>query len=201
MIKNALVMAPADAYGILAFGQFDPNSEARKALEIWVKLAGYDKSMITYANDTSKFSSYNLNAYKLVYIPSGDYATSGGITGAMSDALQNMKSAVTNFVNVRGGSLIALAEPMRNEYMYAYGFLPISMEVTINYEKEDWITNGTVTNEMSIYSPTTTSSTLNERSWLGYFTGPTDWNGLRVVAHVPDSCPVPQGRNQNCHAT
>ncbi|GIL59264.1 hypothetical protein Vafri_14183 [Volvox africanus] len=201
MIKNALAMAPSDANGILAFGQFQPNSGARKALELWLNLAGYDKSIITYANDTSKFRSYSLNTYKLVYIPSGDYATSGGITGMMSDALQEMKSAFTNYVNVRGGSLIALAEPIRNEYRYAYGFLPVSMEVTVNYDKEDWITSGTVTKEMSIYSPTTTSSSLNERSWLGYFTGPTDWNGLRVVAHVPDSCPVPQGKYQNCHAT
>ncbi|GLI60146.1 hypothetical protein VaNZ11_002181, partial [Volvox africanus] len=201
MIKKALVMAPKDANGILAFGQFEPNSGARKALELWLNLAGYDTSIITYANDTSKFRSYNLNTYKLVYIPSGDYATSGGITGAMSDALQEMKSAFTSYVNVRGGSLIALAEPIRNEYRFAYGFLPVSMEVTVNYDKDDWITSGTVTKEMSIYSPTTTSSSLNERSWLGYFTGPTDWNGLRVVAHVPDSCPVPQGKYQNCHAT
>ncbi|GLI60148.1 hypothetical protein VaNZ11_002184, partial [Volvox africanus] len=46
-----------------------------------------------------------------------------------------------------------------------------------------------------------TNSSLLTHPWIGYFSGPVDWSGLRVVAHQPGSCSVPQGSLQNCHAT
>lgn len=44
-------------------------------------------------------------------------------------------------------------------------------------------------------------SNIDHRFWHGYFTGPQDWNGLRVVSYVANQCPTPQGRGQKCNAT
>jgi hypothetical protein len=46
-----------------------------------------------------------------------------------------------------------------------------------------------------------TRSNLDHDSWHGFFTGPVDWAGLRVVSYRTGACPVRQGPQQNCKAT
>ncbi|KXZ41216.1 hypothetical protein GPECTOR_644g757 [Gonium pectorale] len=44
-------------------------------------------------------------------------------------------------------------------------------------------------------------SNVDHYYWHGYFTGPIDWNGMRVVAHRTGGCSVMSGPYQNCQAT
>ncbi len=44
-------------------------------------------------------------------------------------------------------------------------------------------------------------SNLDHVYWHGYWTGPVDWLGLRVLAYQARLCPVPYGPGQNCRAS
>ncbi|GLC33698.1 hypothetical protein PLESTB_000105300 [Pleodorina starrii] len=193
MIREGLLRAPADAKGIIAFGSFENDSVARASLEGWIVDAGYDTSIITYVTDPDAVSTYNLSSYKLLYVPSDYENTIGGIDEAMNNALIAIKDRIFNFVNVRGGTVIVLAQ---GSQVQPYGFLPLPMVFV-----PDIFQDVSVTEEMKLYSPTSNNNNLDHDSWHGYFTGPVDWNGMRVVVHQTGYCPVPHGPNQNCRAT
>ncbi|EFJ47958.1 hypothetical protein VOLCADRAFT_91480 [Volvox carteri f. nagariensis] len=202
MIKKALQVAPEEARGILAFGAYTPGSAARTALDGWVKAAGYSPSIITYVTNPAAVKSYNISTYKLLFVPSGERVVQGGISADMVNALVAIKGGIADFVNLNGGSLIALAQPvMFDELEASYPFFPAPLKTTLIYDQESWFSDVSVTNEMSLISPSTQKNTISDHQWLGFFYGPVDWSGLRVVAYQTGMCPTPQGKNQDCQAT
>lgn len=64
--------------------------------------AGYQKSIITYVGSPATVPSYNLSAYKLMYVPSDFGNTAGGISETMNMALIGIKDKIMDFVNIRG---------------------------------------------------------------------------------------------------
>ncbi|GLC48176.1 hypothetical protein PLESTB_000067600 [Pleodorina starrii] len=193
MIRQAMEKAPKDANGIIAYGRFTPNTYARTSFEGWVTAAGYSTSIITYATIPLAVYYYNLSSYKLMYVPSDHVNTVGGIDGVINAALILIKDKIFDFINVRGGSMIVLAQGALSN---PYGFLPLPMAFV-----PDDFRDVTVTGEMKLYSPTSNNDNLDHDYWHGYFTGPVDWNGMRVVVYQTGYCPVPFGPNQNCRAT
>ncbi|GIL44854.1 hypothetical protein Vafri_2312 [Volvox africanus] len=194
IIKKALDMAPLDASGIIAFGTFTSGSPARTSLEGWVQLAGYPISSITYATDYTKFASFNLTQYKLLYVPSDSSNTVGGITSVQNNALIAMKSSMIKFVNKRGGSMVVLTQSTFGTK--AFGFLPVSF----NFIALDFV-DVSITPEMQLFSPDSNNSNLDHVYYHGYFDRPIDWNGMRVMAYQTGFCPVTSGRLQQCRAT
>ncbi|KAG2433656.1 hypothetical protein HYH02_012584 [Chlamydomonas schloesseri] len=124
IIRKGLDLAPADASGILAVGQFFENSNATISLTGWVG----NTTNITFARNASDVLSANLSNYKMLYIPSGYSDTDGGLDISLNNALISIRSRIMDFVNNRGGSLVALMQ--RGMGTKALGFLPIAMNFT-----------------------------------------------------------------------
>ncbi|KXZ54761.1 hypothetical protein GPECTOR_4g831 [Gonium pectorale] len=197
MIQRAMALAPANAQGILAVGSFEPLSSARNALEGWVNEAFGSSSagrLITYATTPSDLLAANLSAYKLLYVPSDNENTDGGITASLHQALGSIRQRIVSFVNNRGGSMIVLTQAGIATDPWA--FLPVPLTFTY----DDFVDVDT-TGLMSQISPQSDSSNLDHSYWHGYWTGPVDWNGLTVMAHKAGECPVASGPNQDCKAT
>lgn len=74
----------------------------RKALEGWLRIGGYSPSIVTYVNDSYLLPQYDLNSYKLLFVPSSYHVAGGGIDDDMNKVLLDMKEAIAKFVNVRG---------------------------------------------------------------------------------------------------
>ena len=104
---------------ILAVGvTADP---ARSSLLAWVSAAGLTTATITYVTDPATLnytvvngavvpSSIVFSAFRIIYVPSSIYQTRGGFTNEMNVALTARQPDLLNYVNVRGGSLIALTQ-------------------------------------------------------------------------------------------
>ncbi|PNH11090.1 hypothetical protein TSOC_002101 [Tetrabaena socialis] len=194
VFSTALSTAPLEADGILAIGDFMVNSFARLSLEGWVDLANYPISKIRYMNSSTDIAAVNLTLYKVLYIPSNNKNTPGGISATTNRALIAIKSKIISFVNVNRGALIVLTQAGFGTE--AFGFLPVALAFTaLDFQDVD------VTSDMVEISPPTDSSNSDHVYWHGYWTGPVDWNGLRVLAHQARECPIPYGRNQTCKAT
>ncbi len=67
-----------------------------------MELAGYDISIITYVTDPTAVQSYNFSSYKLLYVPSSNIFTTGGLDPLMNSALLAARDRVAHFINVRG---------------------------------------------------------------------------------------------------
>ncbi|KAG2450459.1 hypothetical protein HYH02_004961 [Chlamydomonas schloesseri] len=194
VISMAIAYAPSDAEGILAVGTFAPGSRARISLEGWVSLADYPVSRIIYASNVTDVTSANFSAYKMIYIPSNDLNTPGGISATLNRALISVKQKVIDFVNKRSGSLVVLTQAGFGRE--SYGFLPVPLNFTqLDFQDVD------VMEDMVQISRVTNSDNVDHSMWHGYWTGPIDWNGLRVLATQARLCPEPYGPKQNCRAT
>ncbi|GIL57454.1 hypothetical protein Vafri_12648, partial [Volvox africanus] len=195
LFRAALEAAPMDADGIITFGDYAEGSATGSQFRRWVTAAGFSASTITYVTDPAKVTSYNLSHYKLLYIPEGRSDTSGGMTDALNDALIGIKDQVNDFVNNRGGSLIVRAQ---NALSKPYFFLATPLTTASGS-----YSGLTFTEEMAVLCPVCKDrdKNLDDYYVANYFTGPMDWGGLRVVAHITNSCPVPYGHMQDCKAT
>lgn len=60
------------------------------------------RTLVLVSRDTTTIDRVDLNQYKLLYIPSNNVNTPGGITSTLNRALIRNKAKITNFVNVRG---------------------------------------------------------------------------------------------------
>ncbi|GLI67490.1 hypothetical protein VaNZ11_011671, partial [Volvox africanus] len=183
LVRSALEAAPMDAEGIITLGDYAAGSAARSQLSGWVTGAGFSASTITYVTDPDKVASYNLSHFKLLYIPEGHSDTPGGMTDALNDALLGIKNQVNDFVNKRGGSLIVRAQ---NALSKPYVFLSTLLTVA-----SGGYSGLTFTEEMAVLCPVCKDTNLDENYVANYFTGPMNWGGLRVLAHITNSCPVP----------
>ncbi|KAG2453051.1 hypothetical protein HYH02_002386 [Chlamydomonas schloesseri] len=194
----AIELAPADASGILAVGDFSHGTPAKSALESWVTAAQYPIELIKVVRTPTELKAANLTSFKVLYVPSNIYNTAGGMDVDLNNALIGMKDAIKSFVNKRMGSLVVLAQAGFGIYddSLAYGFLP----VPLTFKALDFF-DVEVTSDMPEISPQTNGDNSDHSFWHGYWTDPIDWNGLRVLAYQARMCPVAYGKMQNCRAT
>jgi hypothetical protein len=81
-------------FDVLAVGDFNVGTPARSSLEGWVAAAGYDPAGIVYLSDPDQIRTANFSNYRVLYIPSNELNTRGGLTYDQNDALIDSKARI-----------------------------------------------------------------------------------------------------------
>lgn len=159
--------------GILAIGV--NSSRALSSLNGWnTPTHGGPNVSITHARTTTEIASVDFSDYAMIYIPSDNRNTSGGITSSQMTALNARQADIADFVNNNGGGLFALTEGGLSN---RYGWLPVPLTVGTTGHS----TNIFPTPDMDIIAPGTTG--LSHCCYHNTFTGPAGFSGLKVLAY------------------
>ncbi len=128
--------------------------------------------------------TFDLSACTVLYIPSAQTQTPGGITASQLAALNTRQGDIVNFVNVQGGALVALTEA---EMPGAYGWLPLEIQTA---DEEHFL--ATVTKAMLELFPDITNEDVSRPPgdaaprYHTIFTGPEGFLGLEVLIREDD---------------
>lgn len=161
-LNLAISSSTSPGSGIVAIGGANCGT-AGKALQAWNDVAnGGPGVSITVLTSTTAITSVNLSDFKMLYIPSIAIQLGGfcGVEVSQLAALNTLGPQIQTFVNVTGGSVIALTEadaPNKPAVIDPYGWLPFPF-VVLNGDFRDV----TTTVNMALVSPTTTSSNLSQ---------------------------------------
>ncbi len=142
ILKFAVDNSLAPGNGIIAIGVNATSvfgvSLSLEALNVWNDVAnGGPGATITHARTPAEIAAVNFNDYKVIYIPSVDFAeegfggiqTAGGIMTSQLQALNARQADIVDFVNVQRGGLIALTETDAPD---GYGWLPLPVQTQDN---------------------------------------------------------------------
>ena len=172
-LKRAVLESKTAGTGILAIGV--NGSYAKQGLESWNNpLNGGPGAAITYVTATAAIESEDFSKYAVIYIPSASTETSGGISSAQVTSLNKRQPDIANFVNMQGGSLVALTQAgLQN----GWGFLPIALTTQpTSFDK------ASPTADLLEFAPNVTSALLSHCCYHNVFTGPAGYSGLKVLA-------------------
>lgn len=159
------------------------GSNATIAVNNWNNPAnGGPGAVLTFANSTSLIASANFASYSAIYIPSASTHTSGGITTTQLAALNARAADIATYVNVQGGSLLALTEA---NISGGWGWLPVPL-TTFNLSFD----RAAPTPDLTALSPSTTATNLSHCCFHNVFTGPAGYSGLDVLA-IATNAPSP----------
>ncbi|MEK9629121.1 MAG: PKD domain-containing protein [Nitrospinota bacterium] len=159
--------------GILAIGV--NSGRALSSLNGWnTPTHGGPNVAITHARTTTEIANANFSDYAMIYIPSDNRNTGGGITSTQMTALNARQADIADFVNNNGGGLFALTE---NGLSNRYGWLPVPLTIGGTGHS----TNIFPTPDMNIIAPGTTG--LSHCCYHNTFTGPAGFSGLKVLAY------------------
>lgn len=173
LFKAGLSHSHSGGTGILAIGVNGGN--ARVAFNSWnLPANGGPGAPVTFLTLPSQIASVNFNDYAMLYLPSSASETSGGLTVVQIAELNKRQPAIADFVNVKGGSLIALTQA---ETPGGWGFLPVPL-TTEDMEFE----RARPTAELMALSPDTNEGNLTHNAFHNVFTGPSGYSGLTPLA-------------------
>lgn len=162
----------------------------------WLTIAGV-QDYVSYVSDPNTLmSGIYFSNYRLIYVCSAYRAADNpyGITDATNNALIARSRDLVDYVNRLGGSLIVLTQA---GLQYPYGFLPDPLVFV-----SETFSSVAVTQDMALFSPTSTADNLFHNYWHGYFDGPIDYGGVyRVLVYQQGYCSQTNGQYQNCAAT
>lgn len=170
--KLALSSSTSPGSGIVAIGGANCGT-AGKALKAWNQVSsGGPGALITHLDSVAEISSVNLSDFAMIYIPSVTVQLGGfcGLEPFQLVELNKLKSQIQTFVNVTGGSIIALTEadaPNKPVVIDPWGWLPFPF-VTLNAD----FSNVMTTVNMASISPTTTDSNLSHCCFHNVFDTP-----------------------------
>lgn len=169
----ALEQSRSGGQGIVAVGV--NSSNALSAFNGWNNPSnGGPGAPVTHLRTVSEITSVDFNQFAVIYIASVSNHTSGGLTSTQVAALNARQPDIAEFVNERGGSLIALTQANRSG---GWGFLPVPLET-----RNTSFTDATPTESLALLSPNTTRSNLSHCCFHNVFTGPPEFSGLEVLA-------------------
>jgi len=172
-LKRAVLESHSGGSGILAIGV--NGSHAQKGLESWNDPAnGGPGASITYASTTAAIASVDFASHAVIYIPSASGNTAGGITAAQIAALNARQPEIAKFVNLQGGSLVALTQAHAQG---GWGFLPVPL-VTVDTA----FFQADPTPALVSIAPSVTAANLSHCCFHAVFTGPDGYSGLSVLA-------------------
>lgn len=120
---------------------------------------------ITVLTTAAQIASVDFADYDMVYIPSVDWHTFGGINGAQLGVLNTRAADLLAFVNTEGGSLIALTEA---DISGGWGWLPFGL-TTVDVSFIDAVVTSAMTTSPGV-SPTTSSANLSHCCFHNVFT-------------------------------
>ncbi len=160
--------------GILALGI--NGGQALASLNSWNAAAnGGPDVPITVLTNPLDIQTVKLADYDVVYVPSSGIHTHGGFTSMQLSAINTRQAAMADFVNVFGGSLIALTQADEPE---AYGWLPIPVLT----QDRTHVSVCPTTNLTSALSPGSTCQNMSHCCYHTVFTGPPGFLGLSALA-------------------
>jgi cysteine-rich repeat protein len=163
---------------ILAIGV--NGSDARFSLDGWNQPAnGGPGKPITYLTNATDIQNVDFSNFAVIYIPSYERQTGGGITGAQITALNSRQADITDFVNNQGGALVALTQANAPG---GWGFLPVTL-TTLNSDFE----RAEPTPTLIDMAPGVTPGNLEHCCYHNVFTGPSGFSGLDVLAFHRDT--------------
>lgn len=172
-VYKAVTESKSGGKGILAIGV--NGGQAQFALYGWNNPAnGGPNALINFANTPAEIASASFADYASIYIPSSAAQTTGGITDRQLAALNARKADIVTYVNVQGGSLVALTEAEATD---AWGWLPLPLTTA----DENFIPVAPTSDLLTI-APGATAANLSHRFYHNVFTGPENYSGLHVLA-------------------
>ncbi|KFA91233.1 HYR domain-containing protein [Archangium violaceum] len=174
LFKAALSKSRSGGRGILAIGV--NGGQARDSFNSWNSPThGGPNASVTHVLSAGEIARVDFNRYALVYLPSSERHTIGGLTDQQISALNARQPDLARFVNERGGSLIALTQA---EVPGGWGFLPMPLRThDIPFDVAE------PTPALREFSPSLTAFELSHKSFHNVFTGPSGFSGLRVLAY------------------
>jgi hypothetical protein len=163
--------APNDvlAIGTLSGGNFGGALEAITSV---TTVLGLSLTVVT----GNQISSVNFNDYKVIYVPSNEINTPGGVTQAELDLLALRKAEIAQFVNT-GGSIVALTD---SESPRPYSWLELPLPFTIT----DFTAGGIFFDLRKTPAAIAAGFTISDAElslgtpYHNDFTGPAGFNGL-----------------------
>lgn len=172
-LNKAVTESATGGSGILAIGV--NGSSAQSSLSGWNAVAnGGPGAPITIVTNTTDIANVNFSNYAALYIPSSSGNTSGGINSQQIAALNARQPDIAAFVNVQGGSLVALTQAGAPG---AWGFLPVPLTTAFT-----GFTSAAPTQDLINIAPKVTSANLSHCCFHNVFTGPAGYSGLGVLA-------------------
>ncbi|HYC55978.1 MAG TPA: thrombospondin type 3 repeat-containing protein [Candidatus Binatia bacterium] len=161
--------------GILAIGV--NGSQAQIGLDSWNNpVNGGPGVAITTVTDPAQIGTVDFSDYAMIYLPSDDINTGGGISAAQLAALNARQEDVAGFLNIVGGSLLALTEGGLTG-QGAYGWLPVPLTTAaVDYS------DVSPTAALLAISPGTTQANMSHGFYHLQFTGPAGFSGLDPLA-------------------
>ena len=185
LFRAAVTRSRSGGAGILAIGV--NGNQALSAFESWNNPAnGGPGARVTHVRRLADISRIDFNRFAFVYLPSAERHTLGGLTVQQISALNARQPDLAQFVNVRGGSLIALTQA---EVAGGWGFLPLPLQTAdLPFDVAE------PTAELREFAPTLTTTELSHKSFHNVFTGPSGFSGLRVLAYNNESFNPHSGR-------
>jgi cysteine-rich repeat protein len=173
LFREGIVRSRSGGKGILAIGV--NWGDALYAFNTWNDPAlGGPGAPVTFLKNPEDIASVEFSSYAMIYLPSANEQTLGGINVTQLTALKERQPDIAHFVNVQGGSLIALTQA---EVAGGWGFLPVPL-VTQDMEFD----HAKPTPELLALSPNTTEANLTHHAFHNVFTGPSGYSGLQVLA-------------------
>lgn len=178
ILSYAVEHSNSPGVGILAVGV--NGGAANSSLMGWNSpVNGGPGAAVTVVNDPVAITSVNLRDYDVLYLPSSSIHTGGGFTSAQLAALNSRQAAIADFVNVHGGSVVALTQAGEPE---AYGWLPIPILTEDRTHVSVCPTPGLAT-----LAPDATCQNLSHCCYHTVFTGPPGFLGLDALAMSTDA--------------
>jgi len=196
LYPNALNLAigssTSPGTGIVAIGGANCGT-AGLALTAWNDPAnGGPGAAITFKTSTTAITSVNLSDFAMIYVPS-IHVQLGGFCGLEDNqlaALNTLGPQIQNFVNVLGGSVVALIEADDDNDRTApiinpWGWLPFPFVTTPTSFR-----NVTTTVNMPLVSPTTDAGNLSHSAFHMVFETPLP-SGFLSLANAADGPNIP----------
>jgi hypothetical protein len=115
----------------------------------------------------------------MIYLPSDNSMTSGGILCTEVELLTQRTEDIATYVNSFGGSLMVLTQQSCSE---AYSWLPVTIVAgSTNLDTVE------LTDNILAIVDTLDATSLDHCCYHGEFTGPEGYGGMNVLATNPDT--------------
>lgn len=161
---------------------------ASNAIVSALSVLGYTSDTVTLTAGVNSIATVNFANYKLIYVPSDNGNTSGGINQLQLNALNARKLDIQNYVKL-GGGIVALTEQgLTNPYGWLE--LPLPFVTFDNFETVMIQTPALAAAGFSITNAELSAGTPSHNA----FSGPPGFNGLDVFVVDPQNEVVTLGQ-------
>jgi hypothetical protein len=135
------------------------------------------------ANNYNEFNQKSLSDYKMIYVPSDEFSTGGGVRCNFLEGIRDNKTSFRNYVNQDGGSIFSLTEHACGEEI-AYAWFPKPLNYTV-VDIEVVEAQAYLQNLVPALANDTTSG-LAHCCYHTKFIGPPYFSGMNILVTDPE---------------